>query len=271
MSSSPQAEPASVRIIGHSNLFYWWPVWAVGFLMAILTYMDRSYMVVVPSGTVAKKARQIQGIDGPRDALILPAGQDWPVDEAGVLEQPRLRIARNNGLGSVFETVLILVLLITNIRLSGVWSLVLIMLVLLIAIVFAFTGIWDHIFRLVGALDVHITAPGYLCLAVPLFLIWLATLLFYDRLTYATFRPGQFTIHYAFGTGAQSFEVLGLSLEKKRDDLFRHWLLGAGSGDLVIRTSGANARTFELPNVLFVGSKLYKAQRALRERKVVTR
>ena len=42
-----------------------------------------------------------------------------------------------------------------------------------------------------------------------------------------------------------------------------------GSGDLVIRTSGANARTFELPNVLFVGSKVVTAQRLLQERQVV--
>jgi hypothetical protein len=99
--------------------------------------------------------------------------------------------------------------------------------------------------------------------------MWLAILLFYDRLTYATFRPGQFTIHRAFGAGANSYEVLGLNLEKKRDDLFRHWLLGMGSGDLVIRTSGANPQTYELPNVLFVGSKVERAQRLLRERKVV--
>jgi len=42
-----------------------------------------------------------------------------------------------------------------------------------------------------------------------------------------------------------------------------------GSGDLVIRTGGANARTFELPNVLFVGSKLVTTQRLLQERQVV--
>ena len=34
MSSAGQVEPASVTIIGHSDLFYWWPVWAVGFLEA---------------------------------------------------------------------------------------------------------------------------------------------------------------------------------------------------------------------------------------------
>jgi hypothetical protein len=88
-------------------------------------------------------------------------------------------------------------------------------------------------------------------------------------MNYATFGRGQFTIHHAFGAGATTYEVQGLSLEKKRDDLFRHWLLGMGSGDLVIRTGGANARTFELPNVLFVGSKLVTAQRLLQERQVV--
>src|SRR5262249_60926660 len=130
---------------------------------------------------------------------------------AGAPEQPRLRVARSNGLGSVFVTVLVLVLLITNIRLSGVWSLVLIILVLLVSVLFALAGIWDLVFRLLGSSDVHITAAGYLCLATPLFLIWVATILFYDRLTYAMFRPGQFTIHYAFGAGANSYEVHGLS------------------------------------------------------------
>ena len=270
-SSAGPAEPSSVTIIGHSDLFYWWPVWAIGFLMALLTYLDGSFMAIVPAGTVAAKTRQVQGVDGPRDVFILPANRELPVDDAGVPEQPRLRVARSNSLGSVFVTVLVLVLLITNLRFSGVWSLVLIILILLVSVLFALAGIWDLLFRLVGSSDVHITAAGYLCLATPLFLIWLAILLFYDRLTYATFRPGQFTIHYAFGTGATSYEVQGLGLEKKRDDLFRHWLLSAGSGDLVIRTGGANPQIYELANVLFVGSKLARAQRLLRERQVVTR
>jgi hypothetical protein len=218
---------------------------------------------------VAEKARQVAGVDGPRDVLILPAGRELPVDEEGVLEHPRLRVARSNGPGAVFVTVLVLVLLITNIRLAGVWSLVLIILAVLVSIFFAMVGVWDVILRLIGSSDVHITAAGYLCLATPIFVSWLAVLLFYDRLTYATFSRGQFTIHYAFGAGASSFDVMGLNLEKRRDDLFRHWLLGVGSGDLVIRTAGPNPRTFELPNVLFVGSKLATAQRMLQERQVV--
>src|SRR5262249_8350786 len=30
-------ERNEVKVISHSTLFYWWPVWAVGFLMALLT------------------------------------------------------------------------------------------------------------------------------------------------------------------------------------------------------------------------------------------
>jgi hypothetical protein len=269
-SSTALAEQSSVTIIGHSPLFYWWPVWAVGFLMALLTYLGGDYMAVVPAGTLAEKARQVQGLDGPRDVLILPANRELAIDETtGEPEQPRLPVARSNSLGSVFVTVLLLVILITNVRLSGVWSLVLIILVLLLSVIFAAAGIWDRVFRLVGSSDVHITAAGYLCMAAPLFLIWLVVLLFYDRMNYATFGRGQFTIHHAFGSAATTYEVQGLSLEKKRDDLFRHWLLGMGSGDLVIRTGGVNSRIFELPNVLFVGSKLITAQRLLQQRQVV--
>jgi hypothetical protein len=269
-SSAAPTEQSSVTIIGHSDLFYWWPVWALGFVLAFFTYLGGYFMAVVPAGVVAERDKQVQGVDGARDVLILPADQHLPIDEtSGVPEQPKLRVARSNGLGSLFVTVLLLVILITNVRLNGVWSLVLIMLVLLLSVFFAMAGLWDSIFRLVASSDVHITCAGYLWLAMPLFIIWLAVLLFYDRMNYVTFGRGQFTIHHAFGAGATTFEVQGLSLEKKRNDLFRHWLIGMGSGDLVIRTGGANSQTFELPNVLFVGSKLVTAQRLLQERQVV--
>jgi hypothetical protein len=116
-SAAALAEQSSITIIGHSPLFYWWPVWAVGFLMAFLTYLGGNYMAIVPAGTVAEKTRQVQGVDGPRDVLILPANRALPVDEtAGVPEQPVLRVARRNSLGSVVVTVLLLVILITNVR-----------------------------------------------------------------------------------------------------------------------------------------------------------
>ena len=59
------------------------------------------------------------------------------------------------------------------------------------------------------------------------------------------------------------------SIEKQRSDLFRHWILGLGSGDLVVNTSGASVHHFDLPNVLFVGRKVQMIEDMLREKAVV--
>ena len=58
-------------------------------------------------------------------------------------------------------------------------------------------------------------------------------------------------------------------VEKHRDDLFRHWLLGFGSGDLTVHTSGANAQQFEMPNVLGIDRKLALINTMLQEREVI--
>jgi hypothetical protein len=265
----PPGGPSTITIFSHADLFYWWPVWAAGFLMALLTYLGGYTMAIVPAGTVAKKA-QVDGDKETRDVLVAPADRGLPVEGAsGDLVQPRLPVARSNSLGSVFITIVLLVILITNVRLSGVWSLVTVLLVLLVSVLFALFGTWDTLLQAARASDVHITAAGYLFIAVPLFVIWLAVFLFFDRRTFATFGRGQFTMHQVLGSGATTYEVMGLSLEKRRNDLFRHYLLGLGSGDLVIRTGGPSPQTFELPNVLFVDSKLTTARRLLQEREVV--
>src|SRR5438105_3057520 len=47
--SAPKHEDKQeVTIISHSNLYYWWPVWAVGYILGILTFIDGYRMAVVP-------------------------------------------------------------------------------------------------------------------------------------------------------------------------------------------------------------------------------
>jgi hypothetical protein len=47
-------------------------------------------------------------------------------------------------------------------------------------------------------------------------------------------------------------------------------LLGLGSGDLLVKTDGANAQQFEMHNIHFVGSKLKVIQDLLQTREVVS-
>jgi hypothetical protein len=43
-----------VVLISHSPVFYWWPVWAVGFLMAAVTFGNGYQVAFVPPGTEAQ-------------------------------------------------------------------------------------------------------------------------------------------------------------------------------------------------------------------------
>jgi hypothetical protein len=268
--NEPAREEVRIKIVSHSDLFYWWPVWAVGFLMAALTYQHGHRVAFVPAGTVAERGRVVEGHDGPRDVLVAPPGAALPADPATeALMQPRLRMALSNGHGAVFATTLLLVILVTNVRLRGVGTLVALLLVALPSVVFALAGWWDDILRVMDMADVHINAFGYFCIASTLFVVWLVVFVFFDRLTYVTFSRGQFRVHLAVGAGETAYEVFGMVIHQRRDDLFRHWLLGFGAGDLIVKSGGPNPQTIELPNVLFAGGEPAQAQQMLQEREVV--
>src|SRR5262249_60597603 len=71
-----------------------------------------------------------------------------------------------------------------------------------------------------------------------------------------TSPPGQGVPNMALGGGSPPSDTTGMSVYNRRSALFRHWILGLGSGDIHLAPSGANAHEMVLPNVMFVGSKL---------------
>ena len=40
------AEETQVIIYGHSQLLYWWPVWVIGYVMALLTWLHPVQMQI---------------------------------------------------------------------------------------------------------------------------------------------------------------------------------------------------------------------------------
>ncbi len=250
-----------LRVYGHSNLFYWWPVWAISFLLAFLTYIDGHVMAIVPAGTT-----QTEG----GEALVAPAGQTiTPSTTAPDGDpSPRLRVADNNNYGVVLIGAILLVVLVTNVTLRGLKSVIAVSILVIAGLTLALTGTWDDVFRWLGGLDVRMNAGGYLALAVPLFLLWLGVTFVYDHYTYLVITRGQVRIRKEIGEGEVAVDTSGLLFEKKRDDLFRHWLLGLGSGDLRVKTGQPSNMEFELPNVLFVGWKLARIHDMIREKEV---
>ena len=68
-------------------------------------------------------------------------------------------------------------------------------------------------------------AGGYLFVSSLLFVIWLVTMLFFDHRIYMIFTPGQFKVRTEIGGGEQVYDAVGMTLQKQRSDLFRHWIL----------------------------------------------
>src|SRR5262249_35502494 len=151
----------------------------------------------------------------------------------------------------------------------GLWSVFAILGIVAAAIVLALLGWWDPILRAMGVIDIHINALGYFSIGLFLFAIWSLTVLVYDRQLYLIFSRGQLRVRTAVGAGEKTSDTFGLLCEKHMDDLFRHWLLGFGSGDMTVRTAGTNAQQFEVANVLRIGRKLERIQQMLQERAVV--
>jgi hypothetical protein len=217
-------ERQELKIYSHSSLFYWWPVWVVGYLMAAITY---------------SQGQQIQIGDA----------VEW--------------FHASKNLGVIFSLTAFLVILITSVSVRGLASAVVVLLVIIAILLFAYLDWWDDILAWFGSLSVHMNMGFYMMFSTLLAVAWLLAFFVFDRMSYWRIKPGQITQEFVFGAGSRSYDTDNMVLEKFRDDVFRHWVLGLGSGDLHIKTMGADRDTINVPNVLFVGRKVKIIQRMI--------
>ena len=209
--------PADIKLISHSNVFYWWPAWVVGFTVAMISYFQ---------------------------------GQDFAIS-------PELveRIHPSNNPGIFFIAVLVLLVVFTNTRLRGIYSVVTVVTVAFFVVLFAWFGWWDSILRFVPHLSARANMGFYLLFSTTLLFVWLLAFFVFDRLTVWRVRPGQMIEERLIGGQARSYDTNGLVFERRGQDLFHDIILGMGAGDLTITIGGANEQTIQIPNVLFVDRK----------------
>jgi hypothetical protein len=206
-----------IRVYAHSRMLYWWPVWVCGYIMAALTHVYG-----VP-----------QQIGGAQE-LFHPS----------------------SNLGVIFILALSLVMLITNVTVRGLASVIVILSLALIALALAYFREWDAVLAWMGNLKIHLNFGAYFALSTIIFGMWALTVVIFDHLSYWRITPGQVTHENIFGASSKSYDAQNMVLEKLRDDLFRHWFLGFGSGDLIIRPFGPQRDVIQIPNVFFLGSKV---------------
>jgi hypothetical protein len=185
--------------------------------------------------------------------------------EPDELKQPRLRMTASNNPGIIWAITLCFVVVVTHVKMRGIWSLVVAGFLGFTTILLAVVGLWDPILRAIGVIDIHINAFGYLSISLFLFVIWLLMFLVFDRLSYMIFTRGRLRVRKAIGEGETVFDMRGMVFKRHRDDMFRHWFLGFGTADLTVFTSGANAQQIEMPNVSRIDRKLALINTMLQE------
>lgn len=275
-----QGKPGEIVVFKHSSLFYWWPVWVFGFVMGLITYFGDMRMAIVPPGTIPTKAKGGQAIvdldgktvdlDG-RDILLFEKGKTHLTRKEDGQERivsPTIYMSPHKGLGTVFVVVLLLVTIITNVHMRGLWSFFVLILIVALSAIFWVAGWWDKIMAGLGQLSVHINMGGYFLIAGVLFVLWLVNFVFFDRQTYMVFTAGQVRMRLEIGGGETVYDTTGMVVQKQRSDLFRHWILGFGSGDLIIRPQGL-AHPIEMPNVLRVGTTVRMIEELVKEKVVL--
>jgi hypothetical protein len=273
-STSPStlpSKPREITVYSHSMLFYWWPVWFVGYILAALTLWDQHLLMVVP---IHAEVKPIEFKDEKvRNVITIPDNESFLKDEKGSLIQPTLYVAQSKNYGVIFCLTLLLTIFITSVSLRGMWSILVIVVIVMGVTILMLAGYWEKITSAFSLLDIRINLGGYLFASTGLLIIWLVAFMFFDRQIYVTFSPGQLRVRTEIGDGEKVYDATGLTFEKQRSDIFRHgilglWFLNIGTGDLIIKTSGAQNHTFDLPNVIAVESKIKAIEQLMQSKDV---
>lgn len=217
--------PPDIKIISHSNIFYWWPAWVAAFVAALLSYLQGTDVAIVPE----------------------------------IVE----RIHPSNILGISFIAVVVLLIIFTTTKLRGIYSVLTVVSAALLVVLLAWFGWWDGILRFLPELSARANMGFYLLFASTLLTVWAVAFFVFDRLIVWRVRPGQMVEERLIGGQARSYDTNGLVFERRGQDLFHDIILGLGAGDLTLTIDGANKETIQIPNVLFVASKVKAIERLI--------
>jgi hypothetical protein len=213
-----------VLVISHSNLIYWWPAWAFGYALALVTFFQGK--TVAANGAVA---------------YIHPS----------------------NNPGLLFIALVLGLIIFTNARLRGIYSVMTLLSVAFVAVLFAWFGWWDDILSFIPHLSAKANLGFYLVFSTALLVVWLLGFFVFDRLSYWRVRPGQFSQVSLIGGGTQNYDTQGMRFERREQDYFRHIILGLGAGDLVFYGKEFSSGSVVIPNVSFITQKAVDIERLI--------
>jgi hypothetical protein len=211
----------SLHLISHSQILYFWPVWLSAFIFGGISLQSNTHV------TLQIKTGEI---------LVCIAPYPW--------------------MGLVFLGILVFNILFTSVNIRGLWASLVILVLTSVALLLHIFELWTVIQDFLLKLRMFISAEFYLGVGIVLFSFWFLVVFVYDRRRYIELHSTHLAIVQEVGEGEKNFDVRGIVFDKKRNNFFQHIVLGFGSGDIVITTSGGQRELIYFPNVLYISSKL---------------
>ena len=156
----PEAAVVQVIVYGHSALFYWWPLWVAGYVMALLTWLDH-------------------------DPAVIGNKTEW------------FNPSRN--LGVIYTLLLLLLIVVTSTKIKGMKAALIIAAGAFLALLFVHLDWWEAILGWLGHQSISLSIGFYLFSSSLLFLAWLISVFVIDHMSFWRFRPGQVTHEYLGG------------------------------------------------------------------------
>ena len=161
-----------IKIYSHSPILYWWPVWFVGFILAIVTALRRRPMVYVPPGSSVSARR-----------IVAPEGAKQP---DCTTPSPPVRTPGHH----FFLSPLLIVFVASNVQLRGLWEWISVLAIALVVTLISLYGMWQNLVNWFTLLHIHINLAGT-CRLVGFFAIWATWVFLFDRRTYMHISAGQ--------------------------------------------------------------------------------
>lgn len=219
-----------VRLTAHSNMLYWWVVWAYGYVCALATHLN--HVPVQLSGKTIK---------------FYPSA--W--------------------LGLSFLLLVLFVIVFTNVRARTLHTFLIAAALALLAIGTNWLYGLDRMFTWLPELVVQMNLAFYMVFSTALMVMWVIVVFGIDAFTVWRFSSGQVVESHRLGHAAgHVYDTRNMLMRRLPGDFFRHKVLGLGifglgTGDLVFRPAAPGAEPFVLENVWRVNEKQKSIERLI--------
>ena len=223
-SRHPEAKVLQVIVYGHSALFYWWPLWVAGYIMALLTWLHH-------------------------DEVTIGGKPEW--------------FYPSQNLGVIYTLLFLLLIAITSARVRGMKAALIIAGLAFLTLLFVHMNWWDAVLGWLGHQSIYLSLGFYLFSSTLLCLAWVITVFVIDHMSFWRFRPGQVTHEFLGGIVDKSWDTDNMVFRNGKTTSSVTGSSASGRATCKCKRWAAGERQSNVVNVLFVIGKISRIQRLI--------